>query len=215
MSVLGGERLAPTRLNLLRAARSLGQVARGTALLRRKREALVRELFRLAGPAVDSRIQIATAFVEGYRALLGALAIHGRTGLRAIAWPERTLSVRLEPGSVWGVNVTDISERPTIARVVDTRGVAPALTGPTTSDAARRFEALAEHLLDVAAAEQRIRRIGDAVARESRQLRTLEQRVAPRLERQMAVVERTLQEREREEYLRLKHLQRRRTRTHT
>ena len=40
----------------------------------------------------------------------------------------------------------------------------------------------------------------------SRQVSTLELRVAPALERQIANLRRTLEEREREEHLRLKHL---------
>jgi ATP synthase subunit D len=49
---------------------------------------------------------------------------------------------------------------------------------------------------------------GDAVSSQTRRLRTLEQRVAPQLAAQIRSVQSTLQEREREEYLRLKHLQR-------
>ena len=55
------ERTSPTRMNLLRAARRLGQVTRGVGLLRRKREALVTELFKLARPAADARALIADA----------------------------------------------------------------------------------------------------------------------------------------------------------
>jgi vacuolar-type H+-ATPase subunit D/Vma8 len=93
--------------------------------------------------------------------------------------------------------------------MLDARGIAPASAGPATSETAHRFEALTELLIDAAAAEQRIRRIGDAVAQQTRHLRTLEQRLTPELEGQIAVVQATLQEREREEYLRLKHLQQR------
>jgi len=53
--VSAGGRPAPTRQNLLALERRLHHVAKGTALLRRKREALVAELFRLARPAVSAR----------------------------------------------------------------------------------------------------------------------------------------------------------------
>ncbi|MFN8583221.1 MAG: V-type ATP synthase subunit D [Gemmatimonadaceae bacterium] len=205
---MSAPRLAPTRVNLLRARRQLQQVERGTALLKRKREALVRELFRLARPAADVRARIGADAQEAYRLLLGALAVHGHAGLRAIAWPARELVVQIEPAQVWGISVSDITSHSPIRRMLDARGLAPATTGPTTSETASRFEALTELLLDAAAAEQRIRRVGDAVAQETRHLRTLEQRVAPQLEEQISRVQRTLQEREREEYLRLKHLQR-------
>ncbi|MGH7695823.1 MAG: V-type ATP synthase subunit D, partial [Gemmatimonadaceae bacterium] len=150
-------RLPPTRINLLRARRRLVQVLRGTALLRRKREALVRELFRLARPAADVRLRIAEGFNEAYESLLHALAVHGRAGLRAIAGPARSLPVRVEPSQIWGIAVSEISGRPSIQRMLDARGIAPGSAGPAASETAQRFEALTELLIDAAAAEQRIR----------------------------------------------------------
>jgi V/A-type H+-transporting ATPase subunit D len=206
----GGGRLAPTRVNLLRARRRLGQVQRGALLLRRRREALVRELFRLARPASDIRARLADGFREAYDSLLTALALHGRAGLRTIAGPARDINVVVEASQMWGINVSEIAGRPSIQRMLDARGIAPGTVGPSTAETTRQFEALTELLLDAAAAEQRIRRIGEAVAQQTRHLRTLEQRLMPELESQMVGIKRTLEEREREEYLRLKHLQRRR-----
>ncbi|MFP5356458.1 MAG: V-type ATP synthase subunit D, partial [Gemmatimonadota bacterium] len=57
-----------------------------------------------------------------------------------------------------------------------------------------------------------VRRLGEAVSRASRQLRTLEHQLAPRVARQIAAVRQQLDEREREERLRLKHVQHRRSR---
>ena len=203
-------RVAPTRINLLAARRRLVQVHRGATLVRRKRDALVREMFRLARPAASARAEIAAQFTDAWEALLSALAVHGRAGLRALAWPARSIAVEIEPAQVWGIPVTDLVGQVPLQRMIDARGVSPATTGSATTEAARRFEVLAERLLEVAAAEQRLRRISDAVGEVSRHLRTLEQRVAPALAVQIGTLKRALQEREREEHLRLKHLQSRR-----
>ena len=203
-------RVAPTRINLLAARRRLQQVQRGAALIRRKRDALVRELFRLARPAATVRMEIAAQFAEAYDALVDAFAAHGRHGLRALAWPSRSIDVEIQSAQVWGIAVSDIVGRAPVQRMIDARGMSPGTAGVAATEAARRFEMLTERLLDVAAAEQRLLRIGDAVAEASRHLRTLEQRVAPALTTQISVLKRALQEREREEYLRLKHLQGRR-----
>lgn len=205
-------RLQPTRMNLLRAVRRLERVTKGTSLLRRKREALVTELFHLAKPAVDARALIAERAARAYPVLLQALATHGQTALLALAWPLREVTVELRAAQVWGIAVSDIVERPTLSRTLGARGTAPGSTGPAATTAAAHFEALAELLLDAAPREMLIRRLGDALARTSRQVHTLERRVAPTLERQMIEVRRTLDEREREEHLRLKHLLRTRPR---
>ncbi len=200
------ERTPSTRMNLLRAARRLAQVTRGTGLLRRKREALVAELFRLARPAADARAEIAGATTRAYPPLLTSLALHGRAGLRAIAWPGRDVAVEIEPGSLWGIVVSRITARPPLMRTVDARGAAPGLTGPAAGKATVEFERLADLLLDAAPREMLIRRLGEALAQASRQVNMLERRLAPALRAEVAGMRRTLDEREREERLRLKRL---------
>ena len=87
MSAAG--RPAATRQNLLATTRRLERVVRGTGLLRRKREALVTELFRLARPAAELRRTIAERAEAAWPALLDALGEEGESGLRALGWPAR------------------------------------------------------------------------------------------------------------------------------
>lgn len=200
------ERTPPTRMNLLRATRRLGQVTRGVGLLRRKREALVTELFKLARPAADARAQIADAGARAYPLLLAALTTHGRAGLRALGWPDRLLEVEVEGGSLWGIVVSRIAARPALMRTLAARGTAPGSTGPAAAAAASAFERLADLLLEAAPREMLIRRLGEALAQTSRQVNTLERRLAPTLRTTVTGIRRTLDEREREERLRLKRL---------
>jgi V/A-type H+-transporting ATPase subunit D len=193
-------------MNLIRAARRLEQVGKGVELLRRKREALVSELFRLARPAAEARAQIAEGTRRAYPALLGALAAHGLAGLRALGWPARDVTLEIEPRSVWGIAASTIVRRPPLARTLGARGTAPGTTGPRTVRATTEFERLAELLLDAAPREMLIRRLGEALSQTSRQVNMLERRVAPDLRAEMVGVRRALEEREREERLRLKHL---------
>ena len=197
-------RLAATRVNFLRARRELERVRHGAALIRRKREALVAELFRAARPAMDLRERIAAHVTEAADALLDALAAHGASALEVMAWPERDLAIEIAPGQVWGIPVSEVTAKPALARNLDARGTAPSLTGPAAANAAGQFEQLADLLIEAAPREQRVRRLGEAVARSTRQMRTLEQRVAPALAAQVADVHRRLDEQEREERLRLK-----------
>lgn len=200
------ERTPPTRMNLLRATRRLGQVTRGVGLLRRKREALVTELFKLARRAADARGLIADAGTRAYPLLLAALGIHGRSGLRALGWPDRALEVEVAGGSLWGIVVSRIAARPLLLRTLAARGTAPGSTGPAAAAAASAFERLADLLLEAAPREMLIRRLGEALAMTSRQVNTLERRLAPTLRHSVTRMRRTLDEREREERLRLKRL---------
>ncbi|HEU5358328.1 MAG TPA: V-type ATP synthase subunit D, partial [Gemmatimonadales bacterium] len=194
----------------LRSRVRLARLERGADLLRRKREALVAELFRLARPASDARGRIEQAAEEAYVALLPALTEHGAAGLRALGWPARDYPVELAPGMVWGVPASRIVSRPPVPRTLGARGTAPAAVGGSAVRAADRFERLVEELLEAAPREMLLRRIGEALARTSRQVNTLERRLAPRLARDIVRVRQVLEEREREERVRLDGLLRRR-----
>ena len=113
-----------TAINLLRARRELARVARGATMIRRKREALVAELFRLARPAVDERARIHERATEATRALLDALSVHGASGLAPMSWPLREPEVEIRPALVWGIAVSDVTSRVVLARTLDARGLA-------------------------------------------------------------------------------------------
>ena len=205
-------RPAPTRQNLLALQRRLERVGKGTTLLRRKREALVAELFRLARSAASARVSIGDRAARAYPALLRALACEGSDGLRALGWPGRDLRVEIRSGLVWGIAVAEILRRPPIPRTPQARGVPPASATGAAAEAVTEFEELVELLLGAASRESLLRRLGDALARTSRQVNTLERRLQPALRGDLTSVRRTLDEREREEHLRLERLLRARRR---
>jgi V/A-type H+-transporting ATPase subunit D len=206
-------RPAPTRQNLLVLQRRLERVGKGTGLLRRKREALVAELFRLARPAASARVSIGDRAARAYTALIRALAREGADGLRALGWPGRDLRVEIRSGQVWGIAVAEILQRPPIPRTPQARGVPPVTESGAANEATTAFEELTELLLDAANREALLRRLGDAVAHTSRQVNTLEQRLQPALRADLTSIRRTLDEREREEHLRLGRLLRTRQRS--
>jgi V/A-type H+-transporting ATPase subunit D len=195
--------IAPTRSNLLAGQRRLGRVTKGAELLRRKREALVAEIVRLARPAADARALIAERAARAYPVLVRALGVEGYAGLRAIAWPLREVTLQIRPAQVWGVPVAEIVARPPLRRTLEARGITASAIGPAAAGSATEFETLAELLLDAAPRELLLQRLGLALTRTSRQVNTLEHRVAPGLRREVVRARRTLEEREREEHTRL------------
>jgi V/A-type H+/Na+-transporting ATPase subunit D len=209
--VSAGGRPAPTRQNLLALERRLHHVAKGTALLRRKREALVAELFRLARPAVSARASIAACSEKAYPLLLAALSLEGAEGLMSVGRPGREVRVEMRSAQVWGIAVAEILGRPPIRRTPHARGVPPAAVSGATTEATTAFEELTELLLDAANRETLLGHLGEALARTSRQVNTLERRLQPALSADLVAVRRTLDEREREDHVRLERLMRSRS----
>jgi H(+)-transporting ATP synthase subunit D len=202
---------AATRLNLLNTQRRLEQLGRGRDLLRRKREALVSELFRLARPAADARALIAQAAARAYPSLLDVLGDEGYDGVRALGWPTRELRVRIRPAVVWGIPVSELLDRPKVPRSQSARSLGPGSSPGSAVAAAEWFERLTDLLLDAAPRELLLQRLGLALAQTSRQVNTLERRLAPALRRDLGRIRAVLEEREREEHVRLSRLKRRKS----
>ena len=202
-------RLVPTRSTLLRARAQLERVRRGADAVSRKRQALVGHLFRIARPAIDARAEIAQRVNEAAATLFDALAVNGLDALRVVGLPPRELTVDVTPAQIWGVPVADVEAAEHVRRTLEARGVTAGSAGREMNAAADAYEALADVLIAAAPRELRVARLAEAVSSTSRQLRLLRERVEPRLITQIATVAHTLEEREREEHLRLKHLQRR------
>jgi V/A-type H+-transporting ATPase subunit D len=190
----------------MRSRRRLAQVRKGAALLKRKRESLVDELFSRARTAVTSREGIDAQAREAWRALWEALAAQSADGLAPLGWPTREIEVDLEAVELWGLKVVELAHRPSVVRGLAARGVLPAPGEAAAEDAARRFETLIEQLIDAAPQEHLMRRLGQVLSRTTRLVNTLEQRVAADLSAELSSIRRTLEEREREEHLRVKRL---------
>jgi H(+)-transporting ATP synthase subunit D len=207
MSLSGG---AATRSGLIRSRRRQARVRKGIDLLIRKRKALVADLFRIANPAIEARGRVLERAAAAYDALRGALPEHGVAALAALSVPTAPVEVEVSVTETWGVATGTIRRLTPIRRTLIGRGQAPGFTGPAVGKTAREFEQFAELLLEAASTEMLLRRLAEALARTSRQVNTLEQRVAPVLGREIRRVRAVLEEREREDLHRLKQLLRRR-----
>jgi V/A-type H+/Na+-transporting ATPase subunit D len=197
-----------TRSSLMRISRRLNQVDKGAALLGKKRDALVMQLFARVRPTIDARRRVEQQAALAYRALVDALAAAGRGDLAAFGWPSRDMRIELltqAPPS--GAAAPDRFAAPgTLVRGAAARAMVPGQFDPAAEKAAQAFERLLEVVLATAPEEFAIRRLGRALAHTVRQVNVLEQRVAVDLKRALVHVRRTLDEREREEAVRLRRI---------
>jgi V/A-type H+-transporting ATPase subunit D len=173
-------------------------------LLRRKREALVAELFERARPAVEARRAIDDQARLAYDALFEALSALGRERLIAIGWPERDVQVDLLPREAGGIHGVTYAKPPSLVRTPAARGLAPAPEEASAQVAAEQVERFVELVLRQAPDDIFMRRLAESLSRVSRLVNTLEQRVTTALDQELDSMRRTLDEREREEHLRLK-----------
>ena len=114
-------RAPATRSSLLRHTRRLDQVRRGAALLKRKRQSLVEELFARAKTAVTSREAIDAQARRAWRSVWLALSSSGSDGLTPLGWPTREVDVELRAVELWDIRAMELVNRPAMVRSLAAR----------------------------------------------------------------------------------------------
>ena len=204
------ESTAPTRMNLLakKAQRLLAR--QGRDLLEQKREALLREFMKNVDLAMKDGESLDRLAADAAYALAYAKALDGPESVRSASIAVDVDSAGVEVGAVnvMGVSVPTVrreSPRPSPLE----RGSSLPATSARIDEVAERFEAELDLLVELAAIETRLRRLGDEIKATSRRVNALDNVFLPRLDEEMRRIATTLEEREREDVFRLKRVKKR------
>ena len=143
--------------------------------------------------------------VQALRELALSLGREGRAGIESLtAVTARDFRVDITEKNVWGLAYKDIAVHDNPVRDPDKRGYDERFTSPHVEDAAGLFEKILASMLDIAAFESKLKRLGDEILKTTRRTRVMEERVLPDLHHQIKTIAHYLSERERESYYRLK-----------
>jgi len=193
-------------MNLLQRKAQIQLATQGVDLLKNKRDALMKEFFELLRPLVTAREKMAGKMREGWEALVFSLAFEGEEEMESAALAARrevTLPVKVQ--NIGGVVVPE-AERVEWRRGLFERGYSPLTTSARLDDTASRFEGFLESILEMAPLLFKVQKLGEEIRKTTRRVNALEQRVIPRLEDEMRYIQRTLEQREREDVFRLKRI---------
>ncbi|MFZ2948951.1 MAG: V-type ATP synthase subunit D [Desulfuromonadaceae bacterium] len=194
-----------TRTNLLLLKEKSRSVQNSNGILKARRQALIKELLAASAPFLSSRDAVQTAYGRAVRELALSQAIEGNDLLDSIAAvAERDLGVEVSERSVMGLRYREVSVGESPLRLLDRRGYDYRATTPRLEEALQHFEEILQAMLDIAAYESRLKRLGREVVRVTRRIRVLEERVLPELQHQVKTIAQFLGERERESSFRLK-----------
>ncbi|MDF0664777.1 MAG: V-type ATP synthase subunit D [Nitrospira sp.] len=198
------ETIGRTRMNLLLLKRRIEVAQRGLALLRSKREALMREFFAVMDRLVESRGQVESVMGQALASLTVALSMEGMTSLRSTGYAaRRTLSIELTERNVWGVRFPEVHYGPVI-RAFDARGYAVSGVSAHIDETARRFEEVLELILRNVSVELRLKKLGSETKKVTRRINALNEVMIPGLTREIRNIRQTLEEHEREDLFRMK-----------
>jgi V/A-type H+/Na+-transporting ATPase subunit D len=200
------EQISPTRSELLSRRAQISLARQGADLLRGKREALVREFLSELQKFVDTREALAKELAAARQSLMRALAVDGPEALASAGLASRrTIELQTTLRSIWGTKIVEMTTD-YVPRTSAERGFSAAGASARIDEAAERFEATLELLLRAAPLDRKLARLAEEIRKTSRRVNALEQRMLPSLEEQVHYIRGVLDQREREDVLRLKHL---------
>ena len=198
--------ILPTKGNLMAAKRSRALASTGYELMDRKRNILVREMMGLMDTAKEVQEQIGVVFAEAYAALQLAnikLGICDRIA-QAVDVDD---TVEIQYRSVMGVEIPRLPDRTPPPRPEYGLGS----TCSALDDAYLKFHRVKVLVRELAEVETSIYRLADAIRKTQKRANALQNIVIPDFDRTIRVITDALEEKEREEFVRLKVIKRQKT----
>ena len=193
------EQVFPTKGNLINTKKSLALARIGFELLDRKRNILIREMMQLIDRATAIQSTIDTAYAEAYDALQKANVQYG-------ICEEIAKAVPIENGLTLGSRSAMGVEIPLVH--LDPQPVALHYgflqTGPLVDEAYIKFDRVKRLTAELAEVENSAYRLAVSVGKTQKRANALKNMVIPRLTATVKFITDSLDEKEREDFSRLK-----------
>lgn len=195
--------VAPTKSNLMKAKSTLELSQKGFELLDKKRNVLIREMMELMNHAKNIQERIDTIFEEAYHALQVVnitLGIHNVEEI-ALAIPnDERFEVLYK--SIMGVEIPSI--RYTQRDIEPTYGFHR--TNSALDTAIIKFNEVKYLIYEITELENSIYRLAKEIEKTRKRANALENIQIPKYKEQVKYIEEVLEEKEREDFFRLKRL---------
>ena len=189
----------PTKGNLIATKHSLELANTGFELMDRKRNILTREMMGLISRAEEIQSRIDSTFSEAYDALMLANISMGKTIHLAEQVPvDESVAIRYR--SVMGVEIPTVLAKP--AQQPLPYGLS--ITNSAFDDALIKFGRVKELVRELSELENTIYRLAFTISKTQKRANALKNIVIPGYEETIRLITEALEEKEREEFARLK-----------
>lgn len=189
-----------TKGNLISTQRSLALAKTGYELMDKKRNILIREMMLLVDKATSIQSEIDKVFSEAYASLIEANLSSGVIQSIAEAVPVEN-GVRIRTKSVMGVEVPLVTLE---EKREETVPYGLMKTDAALDNAYSKFERVKELCVTLSEIENSVYRLAIAIKKTQRRANSLKNIVIPRQEATVKFIVNTLEEKEREEFSRMK-----------
>ena len=197
------EQVFPTKGNLINAKKTLNLAKVGFELLDRKRNIIVREMMALIDRAEAIQSQIDSCYEQAYLALQQANVAHGICSDIAAAVPLED-GLTLKTRSVMGVEIPLVSLDPEPVEL----SYGFMYSSSLVDEAYIKFDRVKRLTAELAEVENSVYRLADAIKKTQKRANALKNIMIPRFESTVKYITDALEEKDREEFSRLKVIKR-------
>ena len=198
------EEVHPTRTELLQRKNQINLAQQGNDLLKQKRDALLMEFMEVMDQVLDSSKRLQEAAAKASYAQAVAKAVDGSVSMRSAAMANKgEVDVELKGTVIMGVPVPEVAKK-NIKKTSLERGYSLTSVSSRINETAERFEEEINVIIEIAAIETKLKRLGEEIQKTRRRVNALDYVIIPQLQEQVKYIQMALDERAREELFRLK-----------
>jgi V/A-type H+-transporting ATPase subunit D len=194
----------PTRMELLALRKRRDIAERGRDLLREKLDALMIELFENVRQIAELRARSHALLREAYDLFIEAEMVHGLARLEQFGvGVEDRFELDTKTRNVIGVTLPEVQVRISPIRTAPYNLLA---TSTKLDEATMKMTEAVEAMTELSSAEASTRKLAQAIASTKRRVNSLDYVIIPRVLQSIRYIQMHLEEREREDFFRLKRI---------
>ena len=198
------EELHTTRTELLQRRTQIELAQQGRDLLEKKRDALLVEFMKIMEAVLELGANLRRVAADAHYALAIAQAVDGVVNLQSAALATRgEITVDISGTHIMGVPIPEVAKR-NVRRSASERGYGITGISSRVDEVAEKFEDELNIIIEMAAIETKLKRLGAEIQKTRRRVNALDQVVIPTLTKQVRYISMALDERSREDLFRLK-----------
>ncbi len=203
---MGAHDVTPNRSVLLQLKSRIKLTQGGHKVLKMKRDGLIIEFFDILEKARQMRAGVSSDYENAMRTITIARAVEGEVAVRSAAYALKAdPQVNVTSKSIMGMVVPKVEAEHIHVSMTD-KGYGVISTSAYIEAASIAFEKLLETIVRAAEVETTMKKLLDEIEKTKRRVNALEFKIIPELKESERFIKFSLEEMERENTTRLKHL---------
>jgi V/A-type H+/Na+-transporting ATPase subunit D len=193
----------PTRSELLVIKKKIKLAETGYKLLKKKRDGLILEFFKVLNHAKEIRRQLNEKYRKATKKMNEAVALDGMAEVKSLSLAIKNTNVDISIRNIMGVSIPEINTSQ-LKESVGKRGYGFLSTSIRMEEMTKNYSDLVEASVKAAETETKLRKILLEIEKTKKRVNSLEYLIIPRLNYQASMIRLRLEEMDRENIFRMK-----------